>query len=163
MPPKKLATKSAKTISNETPREEPRGPPTNVCDFKIAMEVKHEAGHYLKIKYSWIEVDPSTKEISFPMTDTGYFFDWTLVQIEGEDPNENESVLESQPKINSAKGTAAKSKAAANQKNQAKGLPEQTDNRPRTIKFLKDFGAEDSGPNAGLNVTEPVAIAFSNA
>ena len=49
------------------------------------MEVKHEAGHYLKIKYNWINVDPNTNQITFPITDTGYFFDWTVLEIEGEE------------------------------------------------------------------------------
>ena len=33
---------------------------TNKCDFKIELEASHEAGHYLKIKYSWISVDRET-------------------------------------------------------------------------------------------------------
>ena len=43
------------------------------------MEVKHEAGHYIKVKYDWISVDPTTEEITYPETDTGYLRDWTLV------------------------------------------------------------------------------------
>ena len=47
--------------------------------------MKHEAGHYLKIKYNWIHVDPNTNEITWPTLDTGYFFDWTLLEVEGEE------------------------------------------------------------------------------
>ena len=59
------------------------------------MDVMHEAGHYVKIKYDWISVantaDGAT--VTFPQTDTGYMKDWTLVQIEGEErvPTENEA------------------------------------------------------------------------
>jgi len=51
------------------------------------MDVMHEAGHYIKIKYDWINVaqagDSST--VTFPQTDTGFMKDWTLIQIEGEE------------------------------------------------------------------------------
>ncbi len=62
--------------------------PSNTCEFKILMEVSHEAGHYLKVKYDWINVvqNGETKEVTFPEIDTGYFRDWNLIQIEGEDP-----------------------------------------------------------------------------
>ena len=65
---------------------EATGPPTNTCDFKIDLEVVQEGGHYLKIKFNWISVDPATKEISFPQIDTGYLRDWKLIKIEGEEP-----------------------------------------------------------------------------
>lgn len=60
----------------------------NNCDIQIQMEVQHEAGHYLKVKYNWIHVVPGEdgNKITFPFIDTGYFRDWNLVQIEGEDP-----------------------------------------------------------------------------
>lgn len=51
--------------------------PTNTCDFKIQIEVKHESGHYLKVKYDWIHAvvgDP----ITFPVVDTGFLKDWNL-------------------------------------------------------------------------------------
>ena len=52
------------------------------------MEVKHEDGHYIKVKYDWINVatNGETKEVTFPIVDTGYFKDWNLLQIEGEEP-----------------------------------------------------------------------------
>jgi len=42
------------------------------------MEVKHEGGHYMKVKYDWISVTAVSKEITFPENDTGFFRDWTL-------------------------------------------------------------------------------------
>ena len=41
------------------------------------MELQHEAGHYLKIKYDWIRVDHG--EITFPQIDTGFLRDWNLL------------------------------------------------------------------------------------
>ena len=42
--------------------------PRNTCEIKILMEAKHEAGHYLKVKYDWISVTQGAEgpEISFP-------------------------------------------------------------------------------------------------
>jgi hypothetical protein len=31
--------------------------PQSECNFKISMEVIHEAGHYMKIKYDWMQVN----------------------------------------------------------------------------------------------------------
>ena len=42
------------------------------------MDLKHEAGHYHKVKYDWIAV-AGDGEISFPITDTGMLKDWNLV------------------------------------------------------------------------------------
>ena len=61
-------------------------PPVNTCDIQLDFEIKHEGGHYLKLKFNWISVDPDTNEISFPEVDTGFLRDWTLLQIEGEEP-----------------------------------------------------------------------------
>ena len=45
------------------------------------MELQHEAGHYLKIKYDWINVAAAgdSKEITFPVVDTGFLKDWNLL------------------------------------------------------------------------------------
>lgn len=77
--------------------------PRNTCEIKILMEAKHEAGHYLKVKYDWISVTQGAEgpEISFPQIDTGYFRDWNLVQIEGEEPVVQEEV---DPKAKAAAG-----------------------------------------------------------
>jgi len=55
--------------------------PINTCEFKVQMELQHEAGHYLKIKYDWINVaaTPEGKEITFPVNDTGFLRDWNLL------------------------------------------------------------------------------------
>ena len=77
--------------------------------------------------------------------------------------------MDSNPKVNSGKGTGAKPKAAEKKQVIKGALPEQTDDRPRTIKFIKDFGPDDpaapnnTGREFGINVTEEVAIAFSTA
>ena len=42
------------------------------------MEINHEGGHYLKIKYDWINVVPG-EPITFPVIDTGFLKDWDLV------------------------------------------------------------------------------------
>lgn len=134
--------------------------PTNICDFKIDFEVKHEAGHYLKVKFDWINVDPATQEITYPETDTGFFRDWQLLQIEGETPVEIESQEAIDPKKFASKSTT-KSKPPAPAKGKTNTLEEITDNRPRTIKFIKDFAEENNGQ--GLEVTEAVALKFSEA
>ena len=48
------------------------------------MEVKHEAGHYIKVKYDWITVQG--EQIDFIKNETGFFRDWNLIKIEGEEP-----------------------------------------------------------------------------
>ena len=120
------------------------------------MEVSHEAGHYLKVKYDWINVVQAgdTKEVTFPEIDTGYFRDWNLIQIEGEDPVAQEEV---DPK---AKAAAAKKAPPAGKGNASK-LEEITDNRPRTISYERDFAAEANG--VGLDITEDIAIKFQEA
>lgn len=127
--------------------------PSNTCDFKISMEVNHEAGHYLKVKYDWINVaqGAEAKEITFPEIDTGYFRDWNLVQIEGEEPVSQEEL---DPK---AKAAAAKKPPPAKGGNTSK-LEEITDNRPRIISYERDCAAESNG--VGLDVTEEIAIKF---
>lgn len=76
MPPKKIAQQVQKKPDGSATDSVER--PTNICDFKINMEVRHEAGHYLKVKYNWVNVDKATGEVSFPFVDTGHFNDWTL-------------------------------------------------------------------------------------
>lgn len=79
MPPKKSASKGKQS---ETTEKKESNIPTNECMFKISINVKQEAGHYLKIKYDWISVNngaPEGEQITFPVTDTGYFRDWNLI------------------------------------------------------------------------------------
>ena len=41
----------------------------NTCEIKILMEAQHEAGHYLKVKYDWINVVQGADgpDITFPV------------------------------------------------------------------------------------------------
>ena len=48
------------------------------------METKHEGGHYLKVKYDWINV--AGENITYQTYDTGFFKDLNLIKIEGEEP-----------------------------------------------------------------------------
>ena len=129
--------------------------PTNTCDFKISMELQHEAGHYLKIKYDWITVAVG-EPITFAEVDTGFLKDWNLVQIEGEDPVDQEEVDPKDKKASAAAKKPPPGKGAATSK-----LEEITDDRPRTINYERDVSAENNG--IGLEVTEDVAIKFSEA
>lgn len=129
--------------------QEPSGPeiPINTCNFKIEFEVKHEVGHYLKVKFDWISVDPTTQEISFPQIDTGFLKEWTLLQIEGEDPIEQE---ESQPDISLTKPGSKAPPKKPDPKKGAKtaALEEITETRPMTVKFVRDCAVEEN--NEGL-------------
>lgn len=122
------------------------------------MELKHEAGHYIKVNYDWISVDAATNEISFPQCDTGFLKDWTLVQIEGEEVQEDP--VEQQAPTGKAGAAGAKAQAAKakvpDKKGAVKALEEITDNRPRTVKYERNC-AEENG-DVGLEVTEAVAI-----
>ena len=57
------------------------------------MEAKHEAGHYLKVKYNWISVDQAST-ITYPQYDTGYFNEWNCLHIEGEELKSEASMEE---------------------------------------------------------------------
>ena len=131
-----------------------------MCDIKIDVEMKHEGGHYLKLKFNWISVDPATNEISFPVIDTGYLRDWTLIQIEGEEPMPDDTTIDqyvSQSK--GSKALAKKASAALGKGAKVVGLEEITDDRPRIIKYKHDCTELNNG--MGLEVTEDVAIALS--
>lgn len=96
--------------------------PTNECNFVLTMDVKQEAGHYLKIRYDWLT--SSGEDFEMKDTDTPQFKDWTLIQVEGEDPVPVEPVV-----IDSK---AAGKKVAEKPKGKAV-VEEIIDNRPRTI------------------------------
>ena len=85
MPPKKQTAGKTSPDPNVDTKDETI--PINKCNFMIEFEVKHEAGHYLKLKFDWMKIEQAEgTQITFPVTDTGHFKDWTLVQIEGEEP-----------------------------------------------------------------------------
>lgn len=79
--------------------------------------------------------------------------EWTLLQIEGEEPQP--VVEQSQPENKSPpkKGSAA-AKASKGQ------VEEITDNRPRTIQFKRDFADETNG--VGTKITEPYATKLAS-
>ena len=120
------------------------------------MELKHEAGHYHKIKFDWIAVDKD-EEISFPVTDTGFLKDWNLIQIEGEEPVAVEEEQKAETK--DAKKPPAK-KPADTKKGPAGKLEEITDNRPRQVSYERNVAEEAGG---ALEITEAIAIRFSEA
>lgn len=109
--------------------------PTNDVNFQLQIDLKHEAGHNLKIRYDWMVAqgeDFENKE-----TETPAFKEWTLIQIEGEEPQPivDTSLLE---KISPAKKGAPPAKGA-------KAVEEVIDNRPRTVQFKRDFAEEQNG------------------
>ena len=120
------------------------------------MEVMHEAGHFLKIKYDWISVAQGDSEITFPEIDAGMLKDWNLLQIEGEEPIVQEEVDPA-----AKKAAAGKKPAADPKKGAASKLEDINDNRPRTINYERDCALENNG--VGLEVTEDVAIRMADA
>ena len=120
------------------------------------MEIKHEAGHYHKIKYDWIVVDKD-EEITFPVTDSGFLKDWNLIQIEGEEP------IAAEEEKAETKGDGKKppaKKPAETKKGVAGKLEEITDNRPRQVSYERNCAEEAGG---ALEITEAIAIKFSEA
>lgn len=151
MPPKKTESKGPSKQNDRS--QDLNKTPTNICDFVISMECKHEAGHYLKVKFNWINVAYTNEasEITYPVTDTGHLKDWTLYQIEGEEPVAQEEL---DPK---AKAVAAKK---PDPKKGAGKLEEIVDNRARTVKYELDMAAENNGN--GFEVTEEIAYAWTD-
>jgi hypothetical protein len=47
--------------------------------------MKHEGGHNLKVKYDWFRPESADK-LAFYEVDSGFLKEWTLIQVEGEDP-----------------------------------------------------------------------------
>ena len=83
-------------------------------------------------------------------TDTPQFKDWTLIQVEGEEP------VPVEPTVIDPK--AAGKKAPEKPKGKAT-VEEIIDNRPRTIQLKRDFAVENG--DQGFRFTEPVAVKFS--
>jgi hypothetical protein len=86
------------------------------------------------------------------MIDTGFLRDWTLIQIEGEEPLEQ--VQDSDPKAGGKKAPPAKGGAPPAKTGALEAI---TDNRPREIQYVKNV-AEDEG--APTKITEDVAKYF---
>jgi hypothetical protein len=134
--------------------------PKNECQFKIIMEAKHEGGHYFKIKYEWLSV--SGDQIELAKNDSGFLKDWTLLQIEGEEPKPAETAAPVDPKAAGAAAKKAPPPAAKPDPKKGGGaaLEEITDNRPRTITLTKDFAAEAGG--VGMKINEELAKRISD-
>jgi len=84
--------------------------------------------------------------------DTGFLKEWTLVRIEGEEPVE---AVAEETKAPAKGGKAAPAKGAAKA---GAVLEEITDNRPREVQYIKNFG-EESGPT---KFSEDIARYFEN-
>ena len=54
----------------------------NTCTFSIKFEIKHEGGHYLKVKYDWIKIE---EKPTFTINETVFLKDWNVLSIEGEE------------------------------------------------------------------------------
>jgi len=119
----------------------------------VTLDAKHEGGHYLKIKFDWLNVGPVTEDtpqvINKQEIDSGFMKEWTVLKIEGEEKVQEE--VEVDPK---AKAKAPPAKGAP--KAATGALEEITDNRPRDVQFTKDFGEE----GLSIKVTEKVAKYF---
>lgn len=113
------------------------------------MTTKQEAGHNLRFKYEWFyptadETNPGKIKIDWREEDCGQLKEWTLIQVEGEEP----AAVEPTPEANAP---PAKGKAKAQPKKQ---VEEVIDNRPRTIKYERSW-LQDEG--AGTRFTEEIA------
>lgn len=123
--------------------------------MRLNFELKHEAGHYIKIKYDWLQMDQATGKADFVETDTGFLRDWTLLQIEGEEPVSTETLEEAKGKV------GGKDKKGDPKKAPAGKMEEISDNRPRKVMYERDFAAENNG--TGLKVNQDLAVALSEA
>jgi hypothetical protein len=165
MPPKKAAApkKDAKADAKKDGKNsgvDTSGMPINECNFKLSMEIKQEQGHYHRIKYDWWDAKVDG-EISTIEIDTGFFKDWNLLQVEGDEPISQLTMQDEDEKKGPSKGR--QSKDAMSKKATGKGAPkaaqheEITDPRPRTIDYMADF-AENGIP--AMKVSELVAEKF---
>jgi len=155
MPPKKVDPK-AKPGADKGKGPSESVVPENECNYKVSMEVMHEGGHYMKIKYNWMDVKPDGTVTEMDL-DTGFFKDWTLIQIEGEEavPVEAEVPVAADPK---AKAAPAKKPAGKPAPGGKVTMEEITDNRPRTVSYLHDFA--ENGISA-MKITEAIAEKFT--
>ena len=109
--------------------------------------MKQEAGHLLKLNYDWLSPTPDSFEMK--QNETPAFKDWTLLQIEGEEPQPPPEVqVQEAPK--GKKPPAGKGKPV---------VEEITDNRPRTITLRRDFGEEQGA----FAITHEVATDLTKA
>lgn len=110
------------------------------------MDLKHEGGHNLKIKYEWLQLQ--NEDFEMTEIDTGMLKEWTLLQIEGEEPVKEEVI---DPRASPMKKVAPKTSV--------KNVVEEIiDNRPRTVQYKRDCAAENG--DLGIRFTEQIATKF---
>jgi len=95
-------------------------------------------------------MQPNPEDFDMNFVETPFFKEWTVLQIEGEDPIPVETAIDS--KISPAKKPVAKP-------NSKTAIEEVIDNRPRIIQLRKDVAEENGG--LGFRFTDKVAIKFS--
>lgn len=116
--------------------------PKNEVIFTLDFELYHEKGHYVKLKYTWLNKDTLEAE----KLETDYLKDWEVVRRDGE---------EAKPETTDPPPKEDKKKAPP--KDAKKGAMEEIDDpRPTVVKYTKNF--EDSP----LRVTEDVAKKWSD-
>ena len=163
MPPKKAAApkKDAKADPKKDAKTTPEssGTPMNACNFKVNMELMQEAGHYHRIKYDWWDAQ-ADGSISTIEIDTGFFKDWNLIQVEGEERVSQLPMNEDEVKKVLGKGLLKKESL---KKQPAKGAgskvlyEEISDNRARVVDYSVDF-SENGIP--AMKVSELIAEKF---
>ena len=94
----------------------------------------------LKIRYDWMS--PQGEDFEMKDFDTAPFKEWTLLQVEGEEP------IPAEPVVTDPKAAAKKAPA----KPAGKAVEEIIDNRPRTIQLKRDVAAENG--DQGLKFTD---------
>ena len=137
MPPKKGAKKDEKVDDGGDPI------PKNDVIFNINLEAFHEKGHFIKIKYSWMNKETMESE---PI-DAEYLKDWEVIRREGEeeDPEAQEA----------APGKDDKKKAPP--KDAKKGAMDEIDDPvPTVVSYTKSY---EESP---FTFTEDLAKAWSN-
>ena len=106
----------------------------NEVNFKLQFDVKHEGGHYLKLKFNWFQLGAAPAEPNQPTpiepleVDSGFMKDWQLLQIEGEEP-----VPQTPPEDDKGKGGKKAPPPKGGDKKAPSSLEEITDNRPREM------------------------------
>jgi hypothetical protein len=121
-PPKKPAKKEEKVDTGGDPFEK------NEVIFNIDFEIYHEKGHYVKLKYTWLNRDSLATEV----LETDYLKDWEVIKRDGEESMPEQVEV---PKDEKKKAAPAKDAKKG-------GLEEIDDPVPTTVKFSKVF--EDS-------------------
>lgn len=135
MPPKKPEKKDDKSKDNLDPI------PKNEWAFNIEFEIFHEKGHFVKLKYNWINKDTLEQD----KLETDYVKDWVVIRKEG---------VEGQAEV-AEPVKDDKKKPPAKDPKKAQVMEEINDSTPTVVKYTKSF---EEFP---LKVTEEVANKWS--